>query len=209
MGTAVARRGVRRESTKTCEAATVAELVELATRDNEAAWIELNTRFGRLVRSVAQGFGLNEADVAEVSQNTWMRLCESREQIREPEKVAGWLKATTRNECLNLIRRRSRERVSSDTETYGAVADVPDADHGLLVDEIRSTVLRTLRSLSDYERRLVDLLFAEASPSYANISEALGVPVGSIGPTRCRILAKLRRHPEIARLSWGPLPQAS
>jgi DNA-directed RNA polymerase specialized sigma24 family protein len=35
---------------------------------------------------------------------------------------------------------------------------------------------------------------------YAQISARLGIPVGSIGPTRRRCLDKLRRHPAIAAL---------
>ena len=36
--------------------------------------------------------------------------------------------------------------------------------------------------------------------SYATISVRLGIPVGSIGPTRARCLDKMRRHPAIAAL---------
>jgi hypothetical protein len=35
---------------------------------------------------------------------------------------------------------------------------------------------------------------------YAQISAELGIPVGSIGPTRRRCLEKLRSHPAIAAL---------
>ena len=35
---------------------------------------------------------------------------------------------------------------------------------------------------------------------YAEISARLGIPVGSIGPTRRRCLDKLRRHPAITAL---------
>ena len=35
---------------------------------------------------------------------------------------------------------------------------------------------------------------------YAEISARLGIPVGSIGPTRRRCLDTLRRHPAIAAL---------
>ena len=40
---------------------------------------------------------------------------------------------------------------------------------------------------------------------YAEISARLGIPVGSIGPTRRRCLDKLRRHPAIAGLSAAEL----
>ena len=50
--------------------------------------------------------------------------------------------------------------------------------------------------------RLVDQLDRVASRPmpYADISAQLGIPVGSIGPTRSRYLDKMRRHPAIAAL---------
>jgi hypothetical protein len=39
---------------------------------------------------------------------------------------------------------------------------------------------------------------------YAQISARLGIPAGSIGPSRGRCLAKLRRHPAIAARPWSP-----
>jgi len=36
------------------------------------------------------------------------------------------------------------------------------------------------------------VMIATPAPSYAEVSEALGMPIGSIGPTRARCLASLR-----------------
>jgi len=49
-------------------------------------------------------------------------------------------------------------------------------------------------------QRLIALLTADPHVPYAQISVRLGIPVGSIGPTRRRCLDKLRRHPAIAAL---------
>ena len=54
-----------------------------------------------------------------------------------------------------------------------------------------------LAELPDPQRRLLILLHADARPSYREISEAWGIPQGSIGPTRARGLAKLRRSPAL------------
>ena len=44
------------------------------------------------------------------------------------------------------------------------------------------------------------MLIADPPLSYAEISARLGIPAGSIGPTRGRCLAKMRRYPAIAAL---------
>ena len=49
-------------------------------------------------------------------------------------------------------------------------------------------------------RELIVLLTADPPVSYTEISARLGIPIGSIGPSRSRCLARLRRHPAIAML---------
>jgi DNA-directed RNA polymerase specialized sigma24 family protein len=49
-----------------------------------------------------------------------------------------------------------------------------------------------MMKLSEQQRQLIGMLFADPTPSYAEISASLGMPIGSIGPTRCRLLDKLR-----------------
>jgi hypothetical protein len=44
------------------------------------------------------------------------------------------------------------------------------------------------------------MLIQDPPVPYAQISAELGIPVGSIGPTRSRCLEKLRSHPAIAAL---------
>ena len=44
------------------------------------------------------------------------------------------------------------------------------------------------------------LLAEQAKPDYRQISTTLGMPIGSIGPTRARSLARLQRHPEVLSL---------
>jgi hypothetical protein len=46
--------------------------------------------------------------------------------------------------------------------------------------------------MSEKQRQLIAMLFADPPPSYTEISASLAMPIGSIGPTRCRLLDKLR-----------------
>jgi len=72
-----------------------------------------------------------------------------------------------------------------------------------LIERFR-TRMRALREafqdLPPSGQRLLHLLFEDPPLPYAEISARLGIPVGSIGPTRRRCLDKLRRHPAIAAL---------
>jgi DNA-directed RNA polymerase specialized sigma24 family protein len=68
----------------------------------------------------------------------------------------------------------------------------PDPDAGLLRDERDTGLWRAFARISDRCQRLLRILTAEPPPSYEDVSEALEMPIGSIGPTRQRCLDRLR-----------------
>jgi DNA-directed RNA polymerase specialized sigma24 family protein len=72
------------------------------------------------------------------------------------------------------------------------VPHVPEIDERLLADERARVVREALSSLPWRWRRVLELLMADPPVSYADISDELGLPIGSIGPTRARSLARLR-----------------
>ena len=67
--------------------------------------------------------------------------------------------------------------------------------------EERATLWAAVQELPDRHRQLMSLLLASPSPSYADVSEAVGMPVGSIGPTRQRAMERLRRDPSVLALA--------
>jgi DNA-directed RNA polymerase specialized sigma24 family protein len=69
-----------------------------------------------------------------------------------------------------------------------------DADRAALV-------WRALDRLSARCRELLRVLMASPPPSYAEVAAALGLPLGSIGPTRARCLQRLRE--EVAGITGG------
>jgi RNA polymerase sigma factor (sigma-70 family) len=175
----------------------VAALLESAAGGAESAWRELFQRFSPLVSSVCRRCGVFGADADDVSGNVWLRLVLNLATIREPEALPGWLATTARRECLSLLRNKRRE-ILNDREA--ATLTEPGADASLLGDERRRTVLREVAMLPKRERDLVSMLISDRSPSYLEISSSLGMPIGAIGPTRQRCLAKLRRTTAIAAL---------
>ena len=171
----------------------VATLVRRAADGDHQAWERLVDQFARLIWSITADFKLGESDAADVAQTTWLRLLEHIDRIEHPDRVGSWLAATARNECLRNLAARKRVVLSpDDVELHDAVAHEPEIDARLLADERAQVVRDALSRLPRRWQRLLEMLMADPPASYAEISDQLDVPIGSIGPTRGRCLARLR-----------------
>jgi len=170
-------------------------LVRDAAGGDQGAWNQLVDRYSRLVWSVARGHRLAHADSADVFQTTWLRLVEHLGRLRDPEQLAGWLSTTARHESLRVLRLGRRERpddnVAVGPESSGQGDQGPEP--ALLANEERASVAAAYSRLSERCQSLLRLVVAEPGLSYADVAQALGIPVGSIGPTRGRCLQQLRR----------------
>jgi RNA polymerase sigma factor (sigma-70 family) len=171
----------------------VAGLVRRAADGDRQAWERLVDQYARLIWSITAEFKLAESDAADVAQTTWLRLLEHINRIQYPDRVGSWLAATARNECLRSLAARKRVVLAHDNEILtGVVASEPPVDARILADERDQVVRDALSRLPGRWQRLLELLMADPPASYAKISDQLGLPVGSIGPTRGRCLAQLR-----------------
>ncbi|MFT3876833.1 MAG: sigma-70 family RNA polymerase sigma factor [Propioniciclava sp.] len=137
----------------------------------------------------ARGQGLDEASAGDVVQTAWMRLVERASTIADPQAVLGWLLSTTRREAWRVAAAHRRARGELDERTPATTPD-PAAQAGL--DEQSQVLWAHVSALSERCRALLRVIAHADRPDYALLSEALGMPVGSIGPTRGRCLAKLR-----------------
>lgn len=171
-------------------------LVGHAREGDQTAWNALVDRFLPLVGAVIARHRLSAADADDVNQTVWLRLVEHLGDIREPLALPGWIATTARNECLRVIRGSARS-VSVDPQgpsPLERLVSEPFDVEDMLVTELRLQALRdALLELSPARRELLLLLLVDPPLAYAEISERLGIPVGSIGPTRARCLAQLRR----------------
>ena len=171
----------------------VAGLVKHASAGDTWAWERLIDQYGRLVWSITREFKLAESDAADVFQTTWMRLIEHIDRLDRPDRVGSWLAATARNECLRSLASHKRlVLVPEEVAFDGPATHEPEVDEALLADERAQTVREAMAHLPPRWQRLLELLMADPPASYAEISDELGLPVGSIGPTRGRCLARLR-----------------
>lgn len=169
-------------------------LLEAAARGDQAAWDALVDRYASLLWSIARAHRLADADAADVVQTTWLKLVENLGRIKDPERLPGWLATTARHECLRQIRRADRERPTDDADWRVDPAPGEAVDAALLLDERNAALWRALETLSDQCRRLLRVLMATPPPSYAEVADALDMPIGSIGPTRQRCLGRLRER---------------
>ena len=180
------------------DSAEVTVLIHRAAEGDRAAWNAIVDEYAGLVWSVVRGFRLGDAQAADAVQTTWLRLIEHVTAIRDPERLPGWLRTTTKRVCLETIRVSGREHpVAEHWEDARLASNRPGADDdGPESCSIRKDQQRLVRAalaaLPERHQVLLSLLVASPPVSYEEISEQLGMPIGSIGPTRARILARLR-----------------
>lgn len=171
----------------------VALLVRGAAAGDSEAWERLVDQFSRLIWSITAEFRLVESDAADVVQTTWLRLLEHIGRLQYPDRVGSWLAATARHECLRSLAARKRLVIGHDqNDMEETPAPGPEVDERLLAMERDQIVREAMSSLPNRWQRLLEMLMADPPVPYAEISDALGLPVGSIGPTRGRCLARLR-----------------
>jgi len=171
----------------------IAGLVRGAADGDLGAWERLVAQFARLIWSITSEFKLAESDAADVAQTTWLRLLEHIDRIEHPDRVGSWLAATARHECLRHLAAHKKIVLGGEEEDLGGIpAEVPEVDERLLADERAQVVREALTRLPRRWQQLLEMLMADPPASYAEISDRLGLPVGSIGPTHGRCLARLR-----------------
>ena len=168
----------------------LAAIVSAAAAGDAAALRSLVDRFDRALRSVTRFYRLSQWDADDIIQTTWLAFLEHGRTLREPSAVSGWLMTTARRQSLRLLQRRMREQPTDDP-TLGDNLDGDPHDE-LLAAEQRAALLGALEELPLRKRRLMTLLVAKPDMSYEEVGETLGMPIGSIGPTRLRSISHLR-----------------
>ena len=181
----------------------VTDLVTRAQHGDQQAWDALVDRYAPLIWSICRRYRLGGADAQDAAQAVWLRLVDQLDKIRDPAAIAGWLATTTRRECCRVLRAARRPQAAWSGLDAETIPDdqAPTAEQELLAAERHVALREALTQLTPREQQLIAILTADPPVSYAEISARLGIPVGSIGPTRGRCLAKLRRHPAIAALT--------
>jgi len=169
------------------------ELVSRCRAGDQRAWDELVRICTPLVWTVARSFGLRPADCEDVAQLTWMRVVKNIDSLREADKVATWIATTARREALRLVSRSGRDVPAGDGSSFGEITDTGGTPEEVVLSRAdEAVVMAAFRLLPREHQELLGMLIAEQPSSYQEISAALRIPRGSIGPARARILRRLR-----------------
>jgi RNA polymerase sigma factor (sigma-70 family) len=177
-------------------------LVYAARRGDNAAWRRLVERFDPMLRKVARSFRLAPCDVDDVLQETWVLLYRNIGGLREPAAIAGWLATTVRRRSLRLVQSQARVQLTDDPDLGASHEDTPEAI--VLEAEQRDSFRKAVRELPDRQRRVLTVLAAQPSLDYEQIGGLLQMPIGSIGPTRARGLARLGGNVALRQLYLVP-----
>ena len=168
------------------------EMVAAAHDGDQAAWADLVARFRGRVFRVARAHGLDPDQADDVAQETWLRLYRSLDSVRDPFSLGAWIETTARRESLRALIGHRHEELTGDDVGIDrpALDDAADA----VLEERRAALARGLTRLNRRQRALMESLLADPAPSYADVSLRVGIPIGSIGPTRGRCVKRLRQE---------------
>jgi RNA polymerase sigma factor (sigma-70 family) len=143
---------------------------------------------------VVRASGLDPATAEDVVQTTWLTLVRSGDSIAESRAVGGWLCTTARREAWRVARQSTRQQPVEDEAIARRLPDSPAAEGQVVLDDENARLWDCLGRLPERCQKLLRIVAAESRPDYTVISQQLGMPVGSIGPTRGRCLDKLRQE---------------
>ena len=172
----------------------VVALVIRATAGDQVAWDEIVERYAPLVYGICTRYRLSRHDIEDVGQTVWLLLVEHLDKLREPAALPGWLATTTARECLRVVAAGNKTELRRNEwdESTWFVNDKA-IDEEILMAERNAGLRAGFAELPARCQQLLSMLISDPPSSYASIHDALGIPVGSIGPQRARCLDRLRR----------------
>jgi RNA polymerase sigma factor (sigma-70 family) len=180
----------------------VADLVQRHFDGDAKALAELISIFEGLVKAAARRVLRCSTVFDDAVQDTWLNFVRFGDRIADPERVGAWLWTVALNSARRIQRRDSRCIVAENVvDLADAMADeVPEPDHALQRCERAMVVHRAAAEMRETDQRVLSLMMDERAYDYRQISKISGRPIGSLGPTRDRIIRKLRTNPQVAEL---------
>jgi RNA polymerase sigma factor (sigma-70 family) len=177
----------------------VIALVARVGDGEQEAWDELIERYAPLVWSICVRYQLSRPDIDDVGQSVWLLLVEQIGNLREPAALPGWLAATTKRECLRVLRAARRHDHAALPPEDQLPPDTPDSmiEQEIIKAEHDAALRAALAELPPVCHELLWMLISDPAPAYAEVSERLGMAIGSIGPARARCLERMRRSPHL------------
>jgi RNA polymerase sigma factor (sigma-70 family) len=172
-------------------------LVRKCKAGDSASWSELVDRFQSLVWSSIYRVGLRNEDAEDTFQKVFVILYKNLDRLDSALALPKWLSTTASREAIRQHRRNRDKSVLAldaienlDEMLASEEASIEDVTASLIQsDEIR----RVMGQLPGKCPQLLTLLYSEAEGTYEDVKNQLGIPSGSIGPTRSRCIERLRQ----------------
>jgi RNA polymerase sigma factor (sigma-70 family) len=168
-------------------------LVARLKAGDERAWPIFLDRYERLIYAVPRRMGLDADEAADVFQEVAIAFLKGLPRLRDAKTIPRWLAQTAFRIARDRRARRKRELRPEDETFWDTRPDpTPQVLDALESEEARRAVSRALAVVTPRCRELLTLLFlADPAPSYAEIARQVGQPIGALGPTRQRCLARM------------------
>jgi RNA polymerase sigma factor (sigma-70 family) len=180
------------------------ELVAGIRAGDESAWRAMTEQYEPLLRWLARRCGLPAEDAGDAVQLTWLRCLEHIDQLADADKLNGWLVTICRRESIRLATKARREVLLSQPDMVRRIEhrreECDPCTQAALRDQ-RNRLYHAIMALPGRQRAILVELLKREDQSYLDLSRRLGLPVGSIGPTRQRAVTRLRLDPRIAHVS--------
>ena len=141
---------------------------------------------------VVRSYRLTESAAEDVIQTTWLALVRRRAAILDSVAVGGWLTTTARREAWRVAQSTGRATPVEDEELAPYLPRQGAAEDLVVQRDDGDRLWAAVDGLPERCRRLLRIVAFENRPDYRALATDLGMPIGSIGPTRGRCLAKLR-----------------
>lgn len=141
---------------------------------------------------VVRSYRLSPEVAEDVIQTAWTALVRRREAIEDAAAVGGWLTTTARREAWRVTRSEARATPADDQELSLRLPRQRSAEQAAVLNDEQSRLWAAVQTLDDRCQRLLRIVAFEHRPDYGRVAEQLDMPIGSIGPTRGRCLAKLK-----------------
>lgn len=167
-------------------------LVEAAREGSTEAINALVTEHTSLLWHVARAAGLSQSDAEDVVQSTWLSLVSHLDRVHTPASLTAWLVTTTKREAWRVRDERRRDWPAGE-EWFTAIPDSgAGAEERVIVEDQQRELWAAFSGLPDRCRELLRIVAFVPRPDYDAVAARLGMPRGSVGPTRSRCLEKLR-----------------
>lgn len=180
------------------DAAVSVELVTRFVAGDRDAFLSIFDRLKHAVWGQVRRFFLRPFDQEEAFQEAWLQIYRMRGKVdvNRHAELEAWIRKVARNRCLDLLRRRNRQRDVPDDELEPT--QEATQQHQLRDRRLRQAVGEFVKELPDEEQRHFELCFVQELP-HQQIGEQLSISARRSKYLKRKMLQRMLRSPALRR----------